>query len=369
MISFSLLRGFLRKEFQQMLRDPRMKILLFVTPTIQLIIFGLAISTEVKNIRLWTNADQNDYVLQHIYQHSIASSWFIPSKIDQNEDPYELLRAGKIDAALIAPPGGLTKALERGVGNLQLLVDSTNVIQAQSVEGYIKSISTPVILEDLNLPPITYPIDFVVRVLYNPDLDTSLFMVPGVLSLLLCISSIVLTSMAITREKEMGTFEMLISAPISGLEIILGKTIPYVVLGMINAPMILTAAIVLFGVPVRGSILVLLLASLMFVAAAVGIGVMISTIARNQQQSMLATFLFLFPAIMLSGLMFPVENMPKALMILGFLDPIYHYLSLVRTILLKGGETLFLAEHIFILFLMAIVFIYISFKRFHTTLG
>lgn len=369
MISLKLLHGFIKKEFQQMLRDPRMKILLFVAPMIQLIIFGVALSTDVKNIRLWTNLDQKDTILQHIYEHSLSSGWFIKSHLGQNSDPFEALRAGKIDAAIIPPPGGLTKAIGRGQGNLQLLIDATNVIQAQSVESYIKNISNSVLNQDLKLPPNIAPITFSIRVLYNPYLNTAFFMVPGVLCILLCITSVLLTSMSITREKEFGTFEMLISAPISSIEIIFGKTIPYVILGMINMPLILIVAIVFFGVPMRGSLLILLIGSLMFILAAVGIGVMISTIARNQQQSMLGGFLFLFPAILLSGMMFPVDNMPELLKWLAFMDPLYHFLTLVRNILLKGGEIEFLLKHIIILLIMAIVFVYISFKRFHTTLG
>lgn len=392
MISLPLILGFIRKEFRQMLRDPRMRILLFVTPSIQLIIFGLALSTDVKNIRLWTIQNNNDYILQHIFQHSTSDRWFLPSKIgnnisnkDNHSDPFILLRSGKVDAALIPPPGGLTKALGRestevqnynstnalsdDSANLQLLIDATNVIQAQSVESYIKTISGSVLNRDLKRTVDTPPINFAIRVLYNPSLETAYFMVPGVLSILLCITSILLTSMSITREKEIGTFEMLISAPISGLEIILGKTIPFIILGMVNLPFILLIAIGLFGVPMRGSLLVLFIAGFMFVLSAVGIGVMISTIAKNQQQSMLGGFLFLFPAILLSGMMFPIDNMPLILKWLAYADPLSHFLSLVRNILLKGGETAFLIKHIVILFCMAMIFIYISFKRFRTTLG
>lgn len=369
MISIALLRGFFRKEFIQTVRDPRMKFVLFVAPIVQLILFGIAISTDVKNIRLWAEPDSKDYILQHVYEHSIASEWFLPAaNHDRNVEPFDLLRGGKIDAALIPSPGGFTKALKRGTADLQLLIDATNVIQAQSVELYIKNITNSVVVQDLKIDPPDNPISFVVRVLFNPSLQTAYFMVPGVMCMLMCIVSMVLTTLSITREKEEGTFEMLISAPISSTEVILGKTIPYVIIAMLDVPLILSVAIFLFGVPMRGSLLVLVLASFVFVCATVAIGTLISTFSKNQQQSMIGSILFLFPAIMFSGLMFPLENMPLIMKWLSYMDPLSHFLSLLRNIMLKGGEIHFIAFHVGVLILMAVFFIYISFKRFRTTL-
>ncbi len=253
-------------------------------------------------------------------------------------------------------------------GDLQLLVNATNVILAQSVEGYIQAIATQVLNEDYNLPPLQKGLQVAVRVLYNPDLETSYFMVPGVMSMLICIITIALTSMSITREKELGTFEMLISAPIKASEVIFGKTIPYVILGMSNVPLVLAVAVLLFGVPMRGSFLLLLLAAFAFVCTTVAIGTLISTFARNQQQSTIASFLFLFPAILLSGLMFPLENMPEPMKWVSYCDPLSHFLALMRNIMLKGGEGHFIAWHVSALFLMAAITIVISFRRFRTNL-
>lgn len=368
MISVSILRGFLYKEFKQSLRDPRMKFILFVAPIIQLILFGIAISTDVKNVHLWAEPDSKDYVLQHIYQHSIVSKWFLPATDSRNVDPFEFLRGGKVGVALIPPPGGLTRAIGRKAADLQVLIDATNVIQAQSVELYIKNITASVAAQDLKIQPPKNPVDFVIRVLFNPSLKTDYFMVPGVMCILMCVVSVILTSMSITREKEEGTFEALISAPILSTEIILGKTVPYVVIAMGDLPLILFAAIGLFDLPMRGSLLVLVLASFVFVCSTVAIGTLISTFAKNQQQSMLGGMLFLFPAIMLSGLMFPLENMPLVIKWLSYLDPLSHFLVLLRNIMLKGGEIHFIMFHISVLALMAMFFVCISFKRFRTTL-
>lgn len=368
MISLKLIKGFLKKEFIQTLRDPRMRIILFVAPIIQLVLFGVAISTEMRNLRLWADVKPNDYVLQHIVQHSLASGWFIPSPYSQNEDPFELLRAGKIDVALVPPPGGLSKALGRGTGDLQVLADASNVLRGQAIEDYIKVISQNVVDQDLKTEEQKSPLNFVQRVLYNPTLETSYFMVPGVICLLLSIVTLVLTSGSIAREKELGTFEMLISAPVSAREIILGKTLPFVILGLCDAPLILAVAVFGFNVPMRGSFLLLMFATLFYVCTLVAIGALISTFAKNQQQATLGGFLFLFPAILLSGLMFPLENMPDYLRWLSYIDPIAHFLSLIRNIMLKGGEIGFVLQHVGALFLMAVVAIGISYKRFHTTL-
>jgi ABC-2 type transport system permease protein len=362
------LRGFVAKELKQVLRDPRMRILLFMAPIVQLILFGVALSNDVKNVRLWAQPDANDTVLQHIYERAVASKWFLPAAGDRNTDPFELLRAGSIDAALVPPPGGLTRALGRGTAELQLLINATNVLQAQSIDGYLRNITNRVVQDDLKLEPPEPPIAFDMRVLYNPTLETSYFMVPGVMAMLLIINSLVLTSMSITREKELGTFEMLISAPVSASEIILGKTAPYLILGMVSMPLILGVAVFGFGVPVRGSLWILAVATLAFLFTAVAIGMLISTFAQNQQQSMMGGFLFLFPAILLSGLIFPVENMPELLKWMAYVNPVTHFLALLRNILLKGNELDFALLHIGVLVLMAVVSVIISFRRFHTTL-
>jgi ABC-2 type transport system permease protein len=372
------LLGFIKKELLQTVYDPRMKFLLFVMPCVQMTLFGVAISNEVKNIRLAANFDSKDYVLRDVYERAIAGNWFVPANAPaQNNDPFKLIQGGQADAVLVAPPGGFTRALGRGApldnrGNqgaqLQLLVDATNVLQAQAVESYLKAIVQQTLKDDLKITQPDPPIRFDVRVLYNPSLETSIFMVPGVMCLLMVMTTMILSMVAIVREKEMGTFEMLISAPVSPSEVIFGKTIPYVVLGMSNLPLILSVAVFAFHVPMRGSFFALVIAAFAFVCTCVSIGTLISTFCKNQQQANLASFLFMFPAIMFSGLLFPLENMPEALKWVAYCDPLSHYLALLRNIMLKGGELHFIVKHVAILSLMAVVGVWASFKRFHTTL-
>ncbi len=365
---YSTLLGFIKKELIQTLRDRRMRSLLFIAPIMQLGLFGYALSNEVKNIRLAVVLNNsNDQVLRDIYERSIASKWFIPAKGTQ-QNPYKMIVSDEADAVLVPPPGGFTKALGRGDAQLQLLVNASNVIQAQAVEGYLQNIVQQTVQDDLHVTAPPLPIQFQVRVLYNPAMESSIFMVPGVIGMLLLMLTMVMTLTAIVREKEMGTFEMLISAPVSRSAVIYGKTIPYLILGMADLPLSIAVARVLFHVPMRGSYLELFAASLAFACTAVALGVLISTYCRSQQQSLLAGMFFIFPLMMFSGFLFPVENMPAAVQWLPVLDPIYHFMGLANNIMLEGGGTTYVVEHTAILFLMAIISVLASFRRFRTTL-
>ncbi|WP_413584194.1 ABC transporter permease [Bdellovibrio sp. HCB274] len=356
--------GFMKKEMRQTLRDPRMRILLFVAPCIQLTIFATALSTEARNIRLSVFGAPTDSALMNLYRDCIASGWFIPAKVSTS-DPFKQVQGGEADAVLVAPPGGLDKSIGRGEGRLQLLINATNVTRGQSIERYVNAIQLERSQKEVQ---IQLPLKFDVRVLYNPAMRTALFLVPGVMSMLVCLITILLTSMSITKEKELGTFETLIAAPVKPEEVIMGKTIPYVLLGMSNIPLILAVAVFVFDVPMRGNLLVLMLASMMFVCCTVGIGLLISTLAKNQQQSMMGGFLFLLPAMLLSGLAFPIENMPWAMRMFSYINPITYYIDLLRNIMLKGGDANLIMVDVTVLAAMAIAAIAFSWQRFKTTL-
>jgi ABC-2 type transport system permease protein len=364
--------GFLKKEFAQVLRDPKMRIILLVIPIMQMMVFGLAISTEVKNIKLGTVYNPNDNVLRRIEERSFSSKWFIPAMgrgiyNDQNIDPIEQIRSGRADVVLIPPPGGLTKALERGNGQVQLLIDATNVIRAQSIERYMQSIINEVLNDEFHITSTT-PVAFEVRILYNPALESAIFMVPGTMAMILCIVTILLTSMSIAKEKEMGTFEMIISAPVKTWEVLLGKTIPFIIIGMINAASIFMIAILVFKVPMRGHFWQLGISTFAFIVTTVSIGTLISTFAKNQQQAMMGGFIFLFLSNLLAGIMFPIDNMPFIMKIAAYSNPMTYFVKLLRNIMLKGGSPELVWIYVGILISMAILTASISYKRFHHTL-
>ncbi len=363
-----ILIGFMRKEMVQTLRDPRMRILLLVAPVIQLTLFGLAISTEVKNIKLSFVYKPDDVLMRKIEDRSYASGWFIPAPREDN-DPFHLIQSGRADAVLLAPEGGLTRALQDGKGRVQLLVDAENIVKAQSAEAYTQAVVNEAVLDQTHMTPPAVPVQFSIRYLYNPEMETSIYMVPGVLCMILVLVTIILTSSSIAREKELGTFEALIASPARPYEILLGKTVPYVVLGMVDMFLVLAVAVFGFQVPMRGPLWMLFISALVFVATTVSLGVLLSSFVKNMQQSAMFGFLFIFPAIQLSGLIYPIENMPWVLKPFAYLDPVQYFVSLLRNIMLKGGDPVLVAEYTGILAIMAVFAIWVSAKRFRQTLN
>ena len=359
------LLGFFRKEIRQTLRDYRMRVVLFLAPVFQLTLFGVALSNEVRNVQLAAVYAPTDRLTRQIYEHSIASGWFVPAQVSGN-DVSEWLRSGRADAVLISSGKDLASQVARGEGNLQLLINSQNVIKAQSIENYMKAIAAEV-LQRSGERALGVQMD--VRTLYNASMETSVYMVPGVMSMLVCIVTVLLTSMGLARERESGTFETLLAAPVRRWEIVLGKTLPYMFLGMCQIPLILLVAVSLFAVPIRGPLFFVFAAALFFVATTVSIGLMISTIAQNQQQAMLGGFLFLFPAILLSGLMFPIESMPLPMRGLAQINPLTHFIGLLRNILLKGGNPDYFVFHCGVLCALSVFCILFALSRFRKTLA
>ena len=365
-----LLAGFIKKELVQTLRDKRMRILLFALPVIQLTLFGLALSTDVRNLKLAVVYGPNDPLCRKIEDRCYGSGFFIKSPQPPGGDPTMFLRSGKEDAVLIAPEGGLTRALGDGRGaHLQLLLDAENILKAQSAEGYLQSVLNEALRDQTGQSPPPPPVSFSVRYLYNPELNSSYFNVPAVLCMILVITTMVLTSSSIAREKELGTFESLIASPAKPREILLGKTIPFVLLGMVEMLLVLAVAVFGFRVPLRGPLWMLLGAALAFIINTVSCGVLMSSFVKDQQQSAMFGFLFIFPAIQLSGLIYPIENMPWALKPFAYLDPVQYFVALLRNIMLKGGDSLLVGEYVGVLLLSGLLFIWIASKRFHQTLN
>jgi ABC-2 type transport system permease protein len=363
-------RGFLKKELTQVFRDKRMRMMLIVPPIIQMIFFGWAISTQPQNIRLASIHAPNDPAARRVVERCYASGWFIPAQVEEN-DPFEWVRSGQADAVMVAPQGGLTRALARGEGGdkpVQLLVNASNIVKAQSVENYFRFILLAETMEASARPPSIPALSFNIRFLYNPEMKTSWFMVPGVLSMVLLLITMILTSTSIAKEKELGTFETLLASPASTWEILLGKSIPYVLLGILDLPLVLGVAVFAFGVPLVGNFWVLMLAAIAFICNTVAFGILLSTVTRTMAQVAMSAFLVIFPAIQLSGIMYPVENMPTLLRLAAYLDPLMYFTTLLRNIMLKGGDPQVVLLNTGMLFLLGLAAVFLSFRRFHETL-
>ena len=363
------LLAFIKKEFAQALRDPRMKLILFVMPMVQMTVFGLALSSEIKNIKLAAIFAPSDAAARRLSGRFTSSGWFIPVEVTAQTDPAGLIVSGAADAVLVFPAEGFKRAASRRHGGVQLLVDATSVTRARSVEAYARNLFAAHADADAGLEGAGIPFGFDVRIIYNPEMESPVFMVPGVMGMIVCLVTIILTSMSLTREKEIGTFETIVSAPLGNSEILLGKTIPYVILGMANAALVITVGFLVFGVPVKGYLWQLIAAALAFVITTVSIGTLISTISRNQQQAMMGGFIFLFPAVLMSGIMYPVENMPAILKPAVYLNPLYYFTTLLRNIMLKGGDPSAFLSNVTALFLMAVIGGALAYKRFRQTLN
>ena len=330
------LMGFVRKELSQALRDPRMRGMLLIMPVVQLLMFGFALSTEIRNIRLAVVASPSDAYTRRLAERFDASGWF--KRVSPGAgDAFDWVRSGRAEAVLVAPPDGGDKDSGRSVATYQLLIDATNAERARGVEQYAQAVLAAHLRAEGGAAASPPAFQFAVRTLYNPEDDTATYLVPGTLCLLIGLTALTFTGMSMSREREMGTLETLLSAPVAPFEIILGKTVPFVILGMIQLPIVLSVAW-LMGVPIRAPLWEIAGSSLVFVCAAVAIGFLISSFMKSQQQSMLGTFLILFPMIQLSGVVYPVENMPYAIRWITRLDPMRYFVVVIRHLMLKGGD-------------------------------
>jgi ABC-2 type transport system permease protein len=367
MLSLTL-RGFVRKELSQALRDPRMRGMLFIMPVLQLLLFGFALSSEIRNIRLAVVSRPDDAFSRRLAERFDSSGWF--KRVQPGAgDPFDWVRSGRAEAVLIAPAGGGDKDSGRGSAVYQLLIDATNAERARGVEQYARAVLAAHLRAEAGGAAAAVPaFSFSVRTLYNPEEDTATFLVPGTLCLLLGLTALTFTGMSMAREREMGTLETLLSAPISPTEIMLGKTVPFVILGMIQLPLVLLVSW-LMSVPIRAPLWEIALCAFVFVCSAVSIGFLIASFMKNQQQSMLGTFLILFPMIQLSGVIYPVENMPDAIRWLTRLDPMRYFVVLVRHLMLKGGEAGAVLPNVAALIVIGAIAWFWARYRFHQTLN
>jgi ABC-2 type transport system permease protein len=366
-----LLAAFVRKELTQVLRDRRAQILLIVTPLIQVGIYGLALSNETRNIRLAVYAQPGDSLAWELGRRAQGGGYFqlVPAP---QRDPVEAIRSGAIDAALVAPPHGLTWDARTVRQGAQLLVDGTNTVRAGGITGYLSHICADVSQERLpKSGPLRGPPPYRVteRVLYNPSLETRNFTVPGVLAMLVLMVTLGTTSVSMSMERERGTLETLLSAPVPPGLLLLGKSIPYCVLGFAEFTLLLLVSHFGFDVPVRGPLLGVAAAALAFVACCVALGLLISTVAKTQQQAVMATFLSTFPTQMLSGITYPLENMPSWLYPITYLNPLRYYVILDRNLLLKGGSAEAFVPNMAGLVLLTALFLALTRLRFRETLN
>ncbi len=350
---FQRLKAMLIKEFIQAFRDPRMRIMLFLPPLTQLIVFGYAANTDIRNIHTAVyDLDRTQESRELIQRFSSSGYFFLSHEAGSPQDIRQWMDSGEISAALQVN-AGFSRDLRQQLGTtVQVIVDGTDSNTASVVIAYTQRIvsqfSQQVLQERLNrlpnLPPtVKKPffkqggIEVQSRAFFNPNLESRNFYVPGIMALLIMLVTLILTCMAVVREREIGTMEQMIVSPIRPIELILGKTVPFALIGYIDAALVTLVGLYVFDVPFRGSVPLLLLATTLYLLSSLGIGLFISTISRTQQQAMMSMFFFFVPAILLSGFIFPIANMPESVQLLTFANPLRYFLIILRGIFLKGS--------------------------------
>ncbi len=374
----------LRKELIQTLREPRMRLLLFVPPIVQLVIFGFAVNLDVDHARIaWMDMDRTP-LSRELRERFEGSGRFDVVALPRNEEEVQrVLDRGEAQAVVRVLPQ-FERNVKRGhPAEVQVLIDGSNSNTASLVSSYaggvIAEFSGDVMAEQQNARvlarspagPVNAAIPRVTartRVWFNPDLYSRNYFVPGVVANIIMMVTLMLTAMAIVREKELGTMEQLMVTPVRPIELMLGKTLPFAMVGLIDVALISTVALVLFRVPFRGSVLLLFFCSVLFLMTSLGAGLFLSTISQTQQQAMMANFFFSTPAFMLSGFAFPIRNMPVAVQYLTYLNPLRYFMEIVRGLFLKGVGISVLWPQMVCLAVYGIVVLGLSAARFRKTL-
>ncbi len=367
----------LRKEFRQTLRDPRAGRLLFIAPIIQLLIFGYAVTTDVRNASTFVLDHDRSSDSRQLIAVLTASGYFRVTAVGQR--PAELVSALDHGDALmgIEIPRGFAADLAAGrQASVQLLVDGSTANTANVALGYANRIISRFGLERgaaiaarAGGSPPPAGVDFRARAWYNPNLESRVYNVPAVMGTIVMLMSLMLTSLAVVREREIGTLEQLMVSPLTPAELILGKTLPAVLVAFMDMILVTAVALLWFGIPFRGSALVLIVSSLFYILSGLGVGLLISTVSKTQQEGFMSMFFFFFPAIILSGFMFPVQNMPLAIQYVTLLDPIRHYLVIVRGVFLRGAGWSILYPQILTLLVMGVSVLAFAATRFRKTIA
>ncbi len=354
-----------KKEFLHILRDKRTLGLVVMMPLFQLIIYGYGINNDVKHLATVLYDEDQTSLSRRLVEAFVQSSYFeIARRVDSPKEFRHVLDKGTARAGIHIPPD-FTKNLLAGRGSeLQLAIDGTDSNPATTALNTSRAIVQVFMQKEGLIPIQVLPIDFKPRLWYNPDLKTAFFMVPGLVGLLLQVLIPMMTATAIVREKERGNIEQLLVTPIKSHEIMIGKLIPYVCIGLVIALSIVAAARILFQVPIRGNPFTLFCLTFLFLTVCLGIGLLASTIADNQQQASQIVMFFIPPSILLSGYIFPREGMPLPIYCFSFLIPLTYFVKIVRGIILKGLGLFDLWEQVIPLFLMAILVVSISILKF-----
>ena len=374
---FERVKRMLIKEFIHIFRDPKMKGVIFLMPIIQVMVFGYAVTTDVKNVATAVYDLDNSTASRDLVARFENSGYFDVVTIIQNEEHVrEVLDRGTVHAVLRLNKG-FEKELRAGrTAQLQVLLDGTDSNTAGIVLDYSARIagelSHAIVIKRISQLKGVFSssggVTIETRAWFNENLESRNFYVPGVIAILVMLITLMLTSMAVVREKEVGTMEQIMVTPITPTEFILGKSLPFALIGFADVIVITLVGVFWFEVPIRGDLALLFLATGLYLMTTLGIGLLISTVSQTQQQAMMSTFFFYFPAVLLSGFMFPIANMPTLIQWLTYGNPLRYFLIIIRGIFLKGVGPSVLWPQMLALALMGSLTLWAASRRFQKTM-
>lgn len=376
-MKFSRLRSLIRKEFIQIVRDPRTLAITVFMPVAMLFLLGYAASNDVRNVPLAVLDQNRTWASRELLDAYRAADYFhVDYDVDSEEELRTLIDRGQAVAGLIIPPDYSTRIVSGQTAQVAMIVDGSDpaiastALSAATMIGQTKA--TNLLVEraaSRGQSAVTeMPIEVRTQVWYNPDLLSSHYMVPGLIGLILMYLTTLLTSTSIVRERERGTIEQLIVTPLRSVELIVGKLVPYALIGIFDMAEVIAVGVLIFGVPINGSLSLLLVLSGLFLMTTLGLGLFVSTLANTQQEAMLTSAFFMLPAIFLSGFLYPLASMPAYLQAFSYVIPLRYFLIITRGIMLKGVGVEALQGEIIALAIFAVVIMGSAALRFHKRL-
>jgi len=363
--------AFVQKEFYHILRDKRTLLVLFGMPVAQILLFGFALSNEVKNTTVVLLDQSRDAMSKQLVDEIQASKYFdLVQEIDHPGEIDQILKRGDAKMGIIIPTDFANQLAHTNNATIQLITDGTNPNLATTFVNYLSAIVQDFQNRVFQYDRLPYEVKVTTRMLYNPQLVGAYNYVPGVIALILALVCTMMTSVSIVKEKELGNMEILLVSPMHPLMVIFSKAIPYLVLSLLILTTILILSVTILGVPIRGNLLLLYGISFLFIITMLALGLVISSITDSQQVAMLVSLMgMLLPTLLFSGFMFPIENMPTILQYISNIVPAKWYFYSIQSVMIKGLGIASLTKEIFILIGFVILFLVISFKKFNIRLA
>jgi drug efflux transport system permease protein len=366
----SVFFAFIRKEFWHVLRDARSLVILIGMPVVMMLIFGFALSTEVKNASVAILDNAGDDLSAQLIQRLSESKYLnITHRLKQFDDLETLFRENKVRLGILIPAGFQDDLIGEGEANVQIIGNAVDPNTTNTSIQYASAIIADFQKSLWGEKKLPYQITTVTRMLYNPQLKSAFSFVPGVMTMILMLLGAMMTSVSIVREKELGTMEVLLVSPMRPVLVILSKAVPYLVLCFVDVLIILLLSYTVLGMPLRGNLLLLLAICILFIFTTLSLGLLISTLVESQQVAMFLSLVgFLMPAIVFSGFMFPIENMPLLLQAISHIVPTRWFYEMLKEIMVKGLGGHFILKQVAILTGMTVVFLVMAFRKFKVRL-